>query len=85
MIQFTRPDALRIREEARLDETMHRKEEQLNARLALMRDQAINDIRQVAAQLAFEAAEKMVAQKLDADTRNKLIERALDQVSQRLN
>jgi F-type H+-transporting ATPase subunit b len=78
-------EALRVREEARLEDTMRRKEEQLNARLTLMRDQAIDEIRQVAATLAFDAAEKMVTQKMDADTRAKLIERALDQVAQRLN
>jgi len=78
-------DAMRVREEVRMEEMLRNKEAQLNARLSLMRDQAIDEIRQVAATLAFEAAEKMVAQKLDADTRNKLVERALDQVMQRLN
>lgn len=78
-------ESLRIREEARLDDMMKRKEQQLTARLALMRDQAIDEIRQVAATLAYDAAQKMVTQKLDDDSRNKLIERALEQVAQRLN
>lgn len=78
-------EALRLREEARLEETMRRKEEQLNARLLLMRDQAIDELRQIAAQLAFDAAQKMVVQKIDDETRAKLLDRALEQVAQRLN
>lgn len=78
-------EVLRQREEARMNDLMKQKEAQLTERLNLMRDQAIDDIRQVAATLAYDATRKMVGQKLDDETRNKLVERALDHVSQQLN
>lgn len=78
-------DSLRLREEARMNELLKTKEAQLTERLNLMRDQAIDEIRQVAASLAYDATHKMVTQKLDDETRTKLIDRALDHVSQQLN
>jgi F-type H+-transporting ATPase subunit b len=75
----------REREEKRLNDLMKQKEQQLTERLNLLRDQAVDEIRQVAAGLAFEAAQKMVTQKLDADTKSRLIDRALDHIAQRLN
>ncbi len=73
-------DQFRVHEEARLTDMMARKEEQLTARISLLRDQAVSELRQVAADLAFEATEKLMTRKLDADTRARLIDRALDQV-----
>lgn len=77
-------DALRIREEENLNQLMHRKEQQLSERLAVMRDQAIEELRAIAAQLAFEATRDMVIKSLDDQTRTRLVDRALDQVTQRL-
>lgn len=73
-------DQFRQHEEERLAEMMARKEEQLTARISLLRDQAVAELRQVAADLAFDATEKLMTRKLDADTRARLIDRALDQV-----
>lgn len=76
-------EALRAREEERLEEVMRRKEQQLTERLNLLRDQAVADLRGVAANLAFEATQNLVTSKLDEATRAQLIDRAISQMAQR--
>jgi F-type H+-transporting ATPase subunit b len=75
---------IRLAEEQRLADMMARKEQQLNERIALLRDQAVADLRNTAATLAAQATETLVTQKMDDATRAKLLDRALDQVQQRL-
>lgn len=78
-------EGIRLREEERLNDMMVRKEQQLIERIALLRTQTITELRQVAANLAFDATKNMIAKKLDTETRVRLIDRALDQVQQNLN
>lgn len=75
----------RVREEARLDEALKRKEQALEDRLNRLRDQAVAEIRQTAATLACDAAQNMITQKMDAETRTRLIDRAIDQMGRELN
>jgi F-type H+-transporting ATPase subunit b len=77
-------ESLRLREEEKLAELMRNKEQQLNERLDMLRDQTIADLRQIAAKMAIETVEKMIAEKMDTETRTRLLNRAMDQVSQRL-
>jgi F-type H+-transporting ATPase subunit b len=71
-------------EEARLHDMMARKEQQLVERLGMLRDQAVAELRDVAAQLSYQATEKIVTQGLDDATRTALINRSLAQVQDRL-
>lgn len=77
-------DAYRAREEERLNDMMHRKEQQLAERMALLRDQAITELRDTAAALSVQATGLLVHQKMDDATRTRLVDRALSQVSDRL-
>ncbi len=77
-------DAFRVREEERLNEMMIRKEQQLTERIALLRDQAVAELRDTAAALTVQATSAVVHQKMDDATRVHLIDRALSQVSSRL-
>ena len=77
-------ETFRRHEEDRLNEMMARKERQLAESMALLRDQAIAELRDTAATLAVRAATQLVHQKMDDDTRARLIDRALTQMSERM-
>ncbi len=76
-------DHVRQVEEQRLTDVMHRKEQQLTERVNLLRDQTVAELRDLAARLGVEAAEKIVTNKMDDTTRAILVDRALAQVQQR--
>lgn len=76
-------DHVRQVEEQRLTDMMHRKEQQLTERVNLLRDQTVAELRDLAARLGVEAAEKIVTNKMDDTTRAILVDRALAQVQQR--
>lgn len=76
--------AIRAREEELLNDMMRRKEQQLVERINLLRDQTIVELRQVAADLAYQATTKMVTSHLDPESRTRLIDRALEQVQQKI-
>ena len=77
-------DTFRLHEEDRLNEMMARKERQLAESIALLRDQAIAELRDTAVDLAARATAQLVHQKMDDETRARLIDRALTQISGRL-
>jgi F-type H+-transporting ATPase subunit b len=70
-------------EEQRLNDMMFRKEQQLVERIALIRDQAVAELRDTAARLAYDATETLVKSRMDDDTRARLLERSLDQIIKR--
>ena len=80
----TSAEHVHAREEERLNDMMVRKEQQLIERIALLRDQAVTELRDVAARLAYDATDRLVKQRLDDATRNHLVDRALAQIEKRM-
>ena len=71
--------------EAELEETMKRREEQLEERLSRMEQNAIDDIKSYAAQLAMNAAEQIVIDQLDKKTNTKLVDQSIDALEKNLH
>jgi F-type H+-transporting ATPase subunit b len=77
-------ETLRARTEEQLAETMRRKEHQLHAHITLLRDQAVEQLRLTAADMAFHTARTIVETKLDDAARARLTESAIVNISQSL-
>lgn len=71
--------------EAELEATMQRREEQLEERLKRMEQNAIDDIKSYAAQLAMNAAEQIVIDQLDKKTNTKLVDQSIDTLEKNLH
>jgi len=78
-------EALRAKAEADLKESLKRREAAAKARIAQAEASAIADAQTAAAAQAIAAAEKMLAEKLDADTDGALIDEAIALVPGRLH
>ncbi len=91
-------DAARIREEAvknaaeisrqaeaDLIESMERREKHLEERLSRMKQSAISEIQQYAADLAAAAAAEIIAKKLDKNLNEKLVDRAIEKIGENLH
>jgi F-type H+-transporting ATPase subunit b len=71
--------------EADLIEAMERREKQLEDRLARMKQSAISEIQQYAADLAAAAAAEIIAKKLDKNLNEKLVDRAIEKIGGNLH
>lgn len=78
-------EALRVKAEADLKESLKRREAAAKARIQQAEMSAIADAQARAAAQAVAAAEKMLAEKLDADTDGALIDEAINLVPGRLH
>ncbi|MEM8833142.1 MAG: hypothetical protein AAGB32_01250 [Pseudomonadota bacterium] len=68
-----------------LKETMKRREEQLSDRLQRLEENAMNDIRDYAAQLAVEATQEMIVQTMDEKKNADLNTQAMAKLPEHLN
>lgn len=66
--------------EAELDETMKRREAQLEDRLERMKQNAINEIQAHAADLAIDATKQIIIEKLDKKANEALVDEAIDNI-----
>lgn len=71
--------------EAALAENLERRERQLEERLSRMKQSAIAEIQQYAADLATQATAEIIAKKLDQKTNEKLVDRAIDKLGENLH
>lgn len=66
--------------EADLEASMARREQQLVTRLQRMEEDALNEIKSYAANLAMEAARQIITEKLDKNTNAKLLEHSIQDI-----
>ena len=78
-------EKLRDKAEADLQDAMERREKQLEERLSRMKQSAIAEIQQYAADLAAAATAEIIAKKLDKSLDEKLVERAINKLGEKLN
>lgn len=78
-------EALRIKAEEDLSETLERREAQLNDRLSRIEQAASQDIQAYTAKIAINAARDIMADGIDAKTDKAIINNNLDTVSKALN
>ncbi len=91
-------EALKIKNEAEKDaaeilrkadtdiiEAMERREKQLEERISRMKQSAISEIQQYAADLAAAATAEIIAKKLDKKLNEKLVDRAIDKLGENLH
>lgn len=71
--------------DAEFEESVKRREQMLKDRIARMQDQARDDIRRYAAELAMSATAEIIAQKMDQSRSNALIEDSIRKVGEQLN
>ncbi len=78
-------DKIRIEAEAALEESIRRREKQLDERLSRMKQSAIAEIQQYAADIAAQATAEIIAQKLDGKTDSRLIDRAIGAIGKNVH
>lgn len=74
-------EEIRRMEEKELADSMARRERHLAQRLEMMKNAAIQDIKQYAADLAVKATTEIIQEKLDAQTRQTLIDQSINDVA----
>ena len=82
IIDNAQKQAEKIRElaESELAETMERREKQLQERLQRLEQSAINEIQKYAADLAIQATAEIIANKLDKQANDRLIDQAIKDI-----
>lgn len=75
----------RVTVEAELEDTIARREQQLEDRMKRMEQNAITEIQGYAADLAMNAAKEIIAKKLDKSTNAKLVEEAIVNVERNIH
>jgi len=78
-------DQIRAKAGEDLKEMMARKEKQLNERLTRMKQSAIDEIQQYAANLAIEATKEIIANQVDKKAQDKLLEASIKDVSSNIH
>ncbi|MEE9329961.1 MAG: F0F1 ATP synthase subunit B [Parvularculaceae bacterium] len=87
IIDQAKKDAKRLSKEARLklDEQLERQTKAAEGKIARAEAQAIADVRAQTAELAAAAAENIVAERVKAQGQNALVEKAITDLSSKLN
>jgi F-type H+-transporting ATPase subunit b len=78
-------DEHRKESEAELRAVMERREKQLEERLARMEQSAIHEIQKHAAELAMDATARIIAEKLDKKSHERLVDQAIEGMSGKIN
>lgn len=78
-------EKIRAKSEADLQDAMERREKQLEERLGRMKQSAIAEIQQYAADLAAAATAEIIAKELDKKSNEKLVDRAIDKIGENLH
>ena len=71
--------------DAEFEESIKRRETMLKNRIAQMQDQARDDIRKYAAELAMSATAEIITQKMDQGRASQLIDESIASISKQLN
>jgi F-type H+-transporting ATPase subunit b len=78
-------EKIRTKAEADMQDAMERREKQLEERLARMKQSAIAEIQQYAADLAAAATAEIIAKKLDKKSNEKLVDHAINKIGENLH
>ena len=78
-------EQIRKTAEAELDETMRRRERQLEDRLERMKQNAIDEIRQHAANLAIQATKEIIVDQMDKKVSDRLIEDSIKDIGKQVH
>lgn len=78
-------EEIRKKAESDLDETVKRREKQLKERLERLQQNAKEEIREYAASLAIAATSEIIADKLDKKTNEKLVNKAIEDISKNIH
>lgn len=81
----TQATALSARAEEEFENTMARKETMMKERLLRMEDSAMDDIRRYAADLAVSATARIIAEKMDDQAAQKLVDDSISKIAGHLN
>lgn len=76
-------DSIKKQAETDIEETIRRKEKQLQDRLESMKETAFRDIRSYAAQLAVNAAAGIIAERMDESAHERLTKQAIGGIGRR--
>jgi F-type H+-transporting ATPase subunit b len=71
--------------DAEFEDSMARREQMLKERIVRMQDQARDDIRKYAAELAMSATAEIITQKMDQTRSSNLVDQSIRKVSDQLN
>lgn len=78
-------EQIRKTAEAELDESIERKERQLAERLERMKQNAIDEIRQHAANLAIQATKEIIVDQMDKKVSDRLIEGSIEDIGKQVH
>jgi F-type H+-transporting ATPase subunit b len=81
----TQAAALSARAEEEFENVMARKEAMMKERLLRMEDSAMDDIRRYAADLAVSATARIIAEKMDERSAQKLVDDSIGKIAENLN
>lgn len=87
VVKVAEKQAIEIRKQAELDlaDTIHVREKQLNERLERMKQLAKEEIQRYAADLAIQATAGIIKEKLDANAKDQLIDKAIANIGKNLH
>lgn len=87
IVKQAKDHAMKIKKqaEADLDEAMQRREDQLAVRLKRMEEEAMQEIRGYASELAVKATIEIINEKFDKSANSKLLEKSIKDISGQLN
>lgn len=77
--------AIQAKLDAEFEDSMARREQMLKERIVRMQDQARDDIRRYAAELAMSATAEIITQKMDQSRASSLVDQSIRKVSDQLN
>lgn len=81
----TQAKVMQAKLDAEFEESMARREQMLKERIVRMQDQARDDIRRYAAELAMSATAEIISQKMDQTRASGLVDQSISKVSDQLN
>ena len=81
----TQAKSIQAKLDAEFEDSMARREQMLKERIVRMQDQARDDIRKYAAELAMSATAEIIAQKMDQTRASNLVDQSIRKVSDQLN
>ena len=68
-----------------LNIALQRREEMAHEKIARAESEALQQVREIAVDVAVAAAQKLIAEKLDNDGRNKLVDAAISELPEKLH
>ena len=81
----TQAKSIQAKLDAEFEDSMARREQMLKERIVRMQDQARDDIRRYAAELAMSATAEIIAQKMDQNRASGLVDQSIRKVTDQIN